>query len=109
MPQSQKGEMGTGRIKSLTDCVTSMQTGYNSMYHPPPLQVLISQALLRGLAEVRFVGNLMGLDHCIKNVNVNLCSMITLTINVQTRGHRERESYLKYMHWDSYKSVLTLQ
>ena len=112
--QSQKGETGTTpdyttyrptvRVASFNDCVASMQTGYFRRYLPPPLQVTISQALLRELAEVRFVGNLMGLGHCVKLIIVIMCSMMILTNNVQSFGHRKTVSNFK---WDLRKFSLT--
>ena len=99
----------TVRVKSVTDRVSSKQTGYNRKYISPPLQVLLSQALLGGLAEVGFVGNLMGLDHCVKMFNVNICSMMTFSTNVQNCGHGEKASNFKYGCWESYKLALTLR
>ena len=55
----------TVSVNSNFKCVVIVQTGYKRMYIPPPLQVPISQAFMRGLAEVGFVWNLLGLVHCI--------------------------------------------
>lgn len=83
----------TVKVASINDCVPSKQTGYIRRYLPPPLQVSISQALLRGLAEVRFVGNLMGLGHCIKLVVI---SFLMIMLNVQTRNNRDKLSNFDY-------------
>ena len=40
----------TVKVGCITNRVSSSQTGYSRKYHPPPPQVLISQALLGGLA-----------------------------------------------------------
>ena len=40
----------TVRIDHNHNCVVNVQKGYKGMYIPPPLQVLILQALMRGLA-----------------------------------------------------------
>ena len=54
----------TVRVDRNHNHVVNEQKGYKGTYIPPPLQVLISQAFLRGLAEVGFVWNLLGLVHC---------------------------------------------
>ena len=97
----------TVKVESLNDRVPSKQTGYIRRYLPPPLKVSISQALLRGLAEVRFVGNLMGLDHCVKFIVIVFCNVVVV-LNVQSHSNRDKSSNFDYGCWESYMSALTL-
>ena len=61
--QYRNGYRPTVRVNHSLKCAVKEQTGYKRMYILTPLQVLLAQAFLSGLAEVRIVWNLMGLVH----------------------------------------------
>ena len=76
----------TVRVDCNLKYVVNEQTGYKRMYILPPLQVLIFQAFLRGLAEVGIIWNLLGrVSLKIKSISYSLVELRTFVFGVKLK------------------------